>query len=121
MVWLHPVLGILAVLLILWTGMAGLSARQRDPSAPAKRRLHHRFAPVAGLLAGLAAVAGTLTVIFVRDDLDVAASWHFRAGWLCVLLATGSWFSSRQLHQRPGRRRLHPWIGLALMATAVAV
>ena len=121
MAWFHPVLGITAVLLILWVGMAGLAARQRDPAAPAKRRQHKRFAPVAALLAGLALCGGMASVAFIRDDLDLAASWHFRVGWLCAALALGSWLSSRGIHRDPRLERLHPWLGLALMASAATL
>lgn len=125
MAWLHPVLGICTVLLILWVGMAGLGSRQRDPSAPAKRRQHARLAPVAGVLSLLAAVAGTASAALIRDDLVVATSWHFRVGWLCAALAVAAWLSSRRIHQAPQRKRqwkkLHPWIGLCLMAAAASV
>ncbi|MCK6505387.1 DUF4079 family protein [Myxococcota bacterium] len=121
MAWLHPVLGITAVLLILWLGMAGLRARQRDPQAPAARRSHRRFTPLAVVLVLLALAGGMGSVALLREDLSLGQSWHFRVALLCAGLAVASWLSSRRLHQDPRLRRLHPWIGLALMASAAAM
>lgn len=121
MAWLHPVLGITAVLMIFWLGMAGLRSRQRDPHAPAARRLHRRFTPVAAALVLLALVFGMGSVWMLREDMQVGQSWHFRAGWVCAALALAAWASSRRLHQDPRLKSLHPWIGLALMASAATM
>ena len=115
MAWLHPVLGGLAVLALLGVGMMGLRARHRMPYAPGARRSHRRFATpvfVAVLAAGL---TGLGSVLFVRDDLDPAASWHFRVCVPVVLLMTVGWWTSRRLPQDAGARRLHPVIGLVAM------
>lgn len=116
MEWLHPAIGLLAVLLVVWVGMAGLRSRQRDPLAPAARRQHARFAPLAGLLVLLAALSGSGSVGLLRPDLALAQSPHFGAGLLVLLLAGLAALSSRQPDRR---RRWHPVIGLLLLLACV--
>lgn len=121
MAWLHPVLGITAVLLVAWMAMAGLRSRQRDPYAPQARRLHRRYAPLAGLLVVLAALAGTTSVGLLRQDMDLGQTWHFRVGWTAATLSVLTWLSSRRIHQQPRLKRVHPWLGLLLLAACATV
>lgn len=120
MVWLHPIVGSCAVILVVWMALAGLDSRKARPEARVARLRHRRFTPVAASLCLLAAFAGTASVLWLRDDMDLAGTWHFRTGWTCALLAAAAWLSSRFLPRDRRARRVHPWIGLGLLAAAVA-
>lgn len=115
MAWLHPVLGGLAVLALLWVGMMGLRARHRMPYARDARRVHRRFATGVFVAVAAAGLTGLGSVLFVRDDLDPAASWHFRICVPVVLLMAAGWWSSRSLPQGATARKVHPVIGLVAM------
>ncbi len=116
MAWLHPVSGVLAVLLVAWMAMAGLRARQRDPLAPESRRLHARYAPVAAAVVSLAALSGPASTALLRDDIAFASTPHFVLGMITLALALLTALTSRQL---PRTRKIHPVLGLALLAACV--
>lgn len=116
MAWLHPVSGVIAVLLVAWMAMAGLRARQRDPLAPHARRLHARFAPLAALFVTVAALSGPASTAFVREDIAFASTPHFVLGMVTLGLALLTAFSSRYL---PRTRKLHPILGLSLLGACV--
>ncbi|MCB9779955.1 MAG: DUF4079 family protein [Alphaproteobacteria bacterium] len=120
MEWIHPALGLVAVLLVLWGGWQGLTARGRRPEAPAARRRHRRLGPAAAVTCTLALVGGIASVLWLRDDMDLAATWHFRTGIATAALAVVAWVLSWQLHRHPSRKALHPWVGIALMGAALA-
>lgn len=120
MAWLHPALGILATILIVWMAFQGLDSRKRRPEALQARQRHRRWTPVAAVLAVLAAIGGTASVEWLRPDMDLAETWHFRTGWACAALGAVAWLTSRGLHRKPALKALHPWVGLALLAAAMA-
>lgn len=120
MAWLHPALGLLAVALVAWMAFSGLDSRKRRPEALEARRRHKRWTPWAAALCVLAALGGTASVVLLRPDMTLAETWHFRTGWACAALAVAAWLSSRGLHQAPARKALHPWVGILLLAAAMA-
>lgn len=118
MVYLHPLLGIFAVGLIGWVATQGFRARHRKAYAPEARRAHARWAPVAWALVTIGAVAGTALTAWARPDMDVAASWHFRAGWGLAAGMTAAAVLSKLLPRKPWARTLHPIVGLACLVGA---
>lgn len=120
MAWLHPAVGVVATILVVWMALAGLDGRRPTRQGLAARRRHRRFTPVAASLAVLAAILGTASVVWVREDMAPARTWHFRIGWLCAAFAGAAWLSSRGIHRSPTAKALHPWLGIGLLAAAVA-
>lgn len=117
MVYLHPLLGVLAALFFTWIGFRGLGARRRGNDAPVARATHRRLAPWAFALIATAAVGGTGSVLLLRDDLEPADSTHFWTGWSATVLGAGLWLSSRRL--QGAAKTLHPLLGLLGMAVAL--
>lgn len=117
----HPFLGSVAVALFYWLTMLGFRGRHRKPYAPEARRRHALLGRVALTLVLVAALAGTLSTAFLRDDLRVAASWHFRFGWgVALLMGVQRWTSSR-FPARPTLRPLHAGLGLLALASATVL
>lgn len=119
MSYVHPLVGTLVIALLLWVGAQGLRSRHKARYAPGARKLHARFAPVALWGCVVVAVAGPLSVVFTREDLELVDSWHFWFGWLVALLMVSAWFSSRRLHEDPRLKQLHPYFGIAAMLLAI--
>jgi hypothetical protein len=107
----HPVLGALVVFLSVWVMTRGLVTWQGGKPATKARRTHKRWAPWAywGML--LAAFLGTLTTVFVREDLDPATTWHFWLGWTATGLMGISFLAIRYRKGRPMLRKVHPVLG----------
>jgi hypothetical protein len=121
MVYVHPILGAVSVLLACWLAIHGLRSRHPAPYAPESRRLHRTVAPwmlglwVATWSAGLASTA------FLREDLPAARSVHFAVACTGVALFGAGWLLSRRFATAPWGRRVHPWLGLAGVACALAL
>jgi hypothetical protein len=119
---IHPVIGGLAVLGMLWLGSRGLLARQGGKTATAKRRWHAKWGNTILATMALAAVTGTSTVFFVRDDLDVAGTWHFIAGWTATTcMAAIAVATPRRFRKNDAVKQGHPIVGVVAMVVGVAV
>lgn len=81
MIYLHPLLGSVALILTVWLAMAGLRSRHQAKYAGAARRTHRKLWPFTFGLVGVTALGGTATVVFLREDLSLASTNHFLAGW----------------------------------------
>lgn len=119
MVYLHPIVGALAVALICWVALHGLRSRHRASYAVHARRTHRRFAPWILGLCWLALVLGVGSTALLRDDLDVAASRHFAVAVVVVAAMTTLWIVSRRMHRAPRLRSVHRWIGLGTLGCAL--
>lgn len=119
MSYLHPLVGTLTIALLLWVGTQGLRSRHKARYAPAARRAHAKFAPAALWACIAVAIAGPVSVVLTREDLELVDSWHFWFGWLVALLMVSAWFTSRRLHQDPRFKQLHPYFGIAAMLLAI--
>lgn len=119
MSYVHPLAGALAIALLLWVGSQGLRSRHKARYAQAARRHHARFAPLALWACLAVAVAGPVSVVLTREDLELVDSWHFWFGWIVALLMTTAWFTSRRLHQDPRLKRLHPFFGITAMLLSI--
>lgn len=117
--YLHPVTGGLVVLWLVWVGSLGLRARTQPRRARTLLRQHARWAPWAYGATLIAWIGGVGTTWWLRPELELAGSIHFRLGLALVLLLTGSTLTSRWQRQR-WAREVHPWLGAAALLVAAA-
>jgi len=116
----HPLLGALAILAMLSLGMRGLQARQGGKNAHAKRRSHRQQGPYIAAGMVLAALTGTASVLWLRDDLHAASSWHFWAAWLSTTCMVGiAYATPRRFRRSPKVKTLHLALGLTAMIVGV--
>jgi len=119
--YLHPITGGAGILLVLYAASLGLRMRTRPRERKVLGTRHARWAPIAcGFVVAMWAT-GVASVIWLRPQLDLADSLHFRLGTLMALFLTGGALSARAM--RSGReqwREIHPWLGAvaALLAAA---
>lgn len=118
--YVHPALGLLAIGLMFWLGLAGLRARHRRPYAPKMRSLHRRYAPWILALVAATGSIGMATVAGLRDDLVLAEGWHFRLGVATMVLMGALWLLSLGLPRHKAAKVLHPAVGLVALAIAAA-
>lgn len=116
--WLHPIAGLVAVLLVLRVASLGLAMQRRGRRAAVARSAHARLGPVLVAAVVVSWFGGWITVWLARDDLGLAASMHFRLGTLLLLLVLAAAGVSRAMATTPWARRVHPWIGAAVVLLA---
>ncbi len=117
--YVHPVAAGLTAVLLAYVGSLGLRARNNRRHARAYLVRHARLGPIMYALVLVSWIGGVLSTWLVRNDLEVAASPHFRIGGALVLALSASWATSRWMH-RAEVRGLHPWLGAAAMLLAAA-
>jgi len=115
----HPVIGLLTVLLAVFVMSRGLTSRRRDSRAHAARRIHRRWAPWALAAMALSAVTGTASTVFLRQDLSLGETWHLAVGWTAVAWMSAAGLLTRAFTRNPSLRRVHPWLGVVSVALAV--
>ena len=117
---LHPVLGMVALLATIQLGAAGLQARQGRQGAHAKRKRHARQGPYVAAAMGVAALTGLASVVWLRSDLEPSASWHFWMGWAATVCMAGlAWATPRRFRRNAWVRNGHPAVGVAAMLAGV--
>lgn len=117
---MHPLLGLVALGLLLHAANLGLRSRERRGAS--LRPLHARAAPRAFVATLVAWLMGMISTLAWRPDLEFAAGWHFRIGLAVVILLGCGALLSRRLPGDERARRLHPLIGVtALLLTALQV
>jgi hypothetical protein len=120
MAYIHPVIGLVALALLLRAASFGLRSRERRGEA--FRPQHARAAPVAYGVTLLAFFMGIFSTWRWRPDLDIASGWHFRIGVAVILLLSAGALLSRGIPTDPRARMLHPIIGMvALLLAALQV
>jgi len=119
--YLHPVIGALVLLLLGYVASLGLRLRTARRGRAALAARHARLAPIAYAVVLASWAIGLGTTAWLRDDLDLASSLHFRTGCALAVLLTGSALTSRGL-RRGSRvaREIHPWLGAAAVLVAAA-
>lgn len=117
--YVHPVAGALIVALLGYVGSLGLRARNDRRHARQYLRRHARLGPAMYVLILLSWAGGVLSTWFLRHDLDLGASAHFRIGIAVVVALSAGFLTSRGM-RRPEIRALHPWLGAAAMLLAAA-
>ena len=116
----HPVAALAVAGFLAYVASLGLRSRNRADAHLRPR--HARLAPYAfGLMAANAA-GGALSTWWLRNDVPLGSTAHFRVAIAIVLLlAATAWLSRRVAHQDLART-LHPLLGLiALLLTALQV
>lgn len=119
MAFVHPALGVLAILITVWIGSRGMVARQGTRASAQARRTHRRYA-VWGLVAMVvASITGTASTLWLRDDLELGETWHLAIGWLIVGLMGVTALLTRYFTKSPQLRSVHPVLGLLAVAASV--
>jgi hypothetical protein len=119
--YLHPISGALVLLLLGYVASLGLRMRtaRRDRAVLAAR--HARLAPIAYAAVLASWVIGVGSTVWLRDDLDITSTLHFRTGCAMAVLLTGSALTARALrHGSRAAREIHPWLGAAAVLVAAA-
>ena len=125
MAWLHPILGLAAVVAMLVTAKLGLDARRGNARA---RRWHRRLRAVVLGLTGLAGVGGLLSMALLRPDLHlrdapgtspIGHTAHFWAALVTVVALGLAATVQPGARQNPVYKRVHPVLGLTACAGAV--
>ena len=117
--YVHPVTAAFSVALLGYVGSLGLRARTDRRQARRHLARHARLAPIAYGLILATWVGGVFSTWWLRHDLEVAASPHFRIGVAIVVTLSGGALTSRWM-QRPSVRAIHPWFGAAALLLAAA-
>jgi hypothetical protein len=119
--YLHPVIGALVLLLLGYVASLGLRLRTARRGRAALAARHARLAPIAYAVVLASWAIGVASTAWLRDDLDLASTLHFRTGCALAVLLTGSALTSRGL-RRGSRvaREIHPWLGAAAVLVAAA-
>ena len=122
--YLHPIAGGLVLLVLVYTASLGLRMRTHPRERARVGPLHARIGNVMVVLVSAIWLSGIASTLWLRSDLDVTTSFHFRIGSAITLLLFGSWFTARAFQRGNRRARaIHPWLGAAaaLLAAAQAV
>jgi cytochrome bd-type quinol oxidase subunit 2 len=113
-IYVHPVLGGVVLVLLLYTASLGIRSRGRTRQRARLLAQHARIAPVAFALVAATWVAGAVSTALLRNDMTLAESTHFRLGsGLLVVLAAGLWTSRAALRGSENAREIHVWLGVA--------
>ena len=117
--YLHPIGGVVAIVLGAWAGSLGLRARGGRPGARARHRVLGPWVLalfVANWLGGLASVE------WGRHEIEEAATGHFAVGCVIVVLLAAGALLSRWIGVDGRARTIHPLLGgVALLLCAVQV
>lgn len=119
--YLHPVTGGVVLMLLAYVALLGFRLRARNRANPREVSGHARIAPWAYALVLLSWLSGAASTLFLRSDVDFAASLHFQLGSIIALLLTGSALTAFYMRrQLPQLREWHPWLGAAALLLAAA-
>jgi len=120
MAYIHPLIGLVALALLLRAASFGLRSRERRGEH--LRARHARAAPIAYGFTLLTFFMGVFSTWAWRPDLDLASGWHFRIGLAVILLLTAGALLSRRVPSDSRARLIHPILGMvALLLAALQV
>jgi hypothetical protein len=116
----HPVLALLALVLLGYVASLGLRSRERGGAALRPR--HALLAPWAYAAILISFALGVLSTWLWRHDLELAGGLHFWIGAaICVVLGAAA-LLSRRIATDATARTVHPALGmLALLLAALQV
>jgi len=121
MAYVHPILGLLSVLLMCWVALNGLRSRHKARYALKARRLHHRVAPWIYLLWAITLAVGWASTTWIRSDIHAGSTKHFVAAWASLVVFGIAALLSLRVPQAPWARRIHPWFGIAGVVIALTL
>jgi hypothetical protein len=114
-VYLHPLGGLAAIALALYTASLGLRSRRARGDVGWARRRHARIGPCLYTLVLLNWAAGLAAVRWLRPEIEAAASGHFAAGSTVAALFTAVALVGLRVPRSPRARALHPVLGAAAL------
>jgi Protein of unknown function (DUF4079) len=118
LLWAHPLLGWVAVALMVRAARLGVRARAPGTTAARGRAAHVRLTPWALGVVVIAWLGGVATVWLDRADMSVAESGHFSVGSAIVVLLATAAGVSRWVPSEAWARQVHPWLGAAAVLLA---
>jgi len=120
--WVHPVVGFVAVALAVRAASLGFGARRPGRRAARSRAAHRRATPWLYAAMAVSWVSGWGSVELLREDIEEAASGHFTVGCVIMALFTLAALLSRRVPDDPRARALHPLVaGVAVLLTGVQI
>ena len=113
---LHPATALVSLAFMAWVASLGLRSRERSEGHLRPR--HARLAPYmyGAVLANVA--VGALSTWYLRPDLPLTSSAHFRLGFVIVALLSVGAVLSRRIAVNETARLLHPIFGLLALVLA---
>jgi hypothetical protein len=117
---LHPISALLSLAFLAYVASLGL--RARDRSGGRLRLRHARLAPWAYGWMGLNFAGGAASTWYLRPDLALGDTAHFRFGLVVLALLGGAALLARAVGRNETARLLHPMLGLlALVLSGLQV
>ena len=113
---LHPVIALIAIILVARAATLGLRSRQRNGAAA--RPIHVRRARWALGLVWLSVTSGLAATWLWRPDLELASGPHFWFGLTVALVLTSGAILSRWVPHDARARKIHPALGLLALLLA---
>ncbi len=107
---LHPISALASLAFLAYVASLGL--RARDRGGPYVRARHARLAPWAFGWMSVNVAGGALSTWYLRPDLTLGDSAHFRFGLLVLVLLGGAALLARSIGTNDTARLLHPMLGL---------
>jgi hypothetical protein len=119
--YLHPIIAGVGLLLLGYVASLGFRMRTARRGRAALAASHARLAPLAYGMVLASWLIGAASTLWLRADLEIASSLHFRSGCAMALLLTGSALTARAMRRgSAGAREIHPWLGAAAVLLAAA-
>jgi hypothetical protein len=119
--YLHPIIGAATLLLLAYVASLGFRMRTARRGRAELAALHARLAPIAYVAVLASWLFGGASALWLRSDLELAASLHFRTGCAMAALLTGSALTSHWMRLgSASAREIHPWLGAGAVLLAAA-
>jgi uncharacterized protein DUF4079 len=117
----HPLIGGCVLALLGYVATLGFRLRTARRGRARLAARHRRLAPIAYWAVLASWLVGAGSTLWLRADLDVATSLHFRTGLALAAALTGSAVSARAMQRGNAlAREVHPWFGAAAVLLAAA-
>jgi hypothetical protein len=113
---LHPVMALVSLAFMAYVASLGLRSRERTEAHVRPRHAHLAPYMYGAVLANVA--VGALSTWYLRPDLPLTSSAHFRLGLVIVALLSAGAVLSRGIEANETARLLHPIFGLLALVLA---
>ena len=115
----HPIMGGAVLGLLGYVATLGFRLRTARRGRAALAARHRRLAPITYWAVLASWLLGLGSTFWLRNDLGVASTLHFRTGLALVGLLTGSALTARSMQSGNAlAREVHPWLGAAAVLLA---